>query len=506
MATFQQKLIESELNRPWESPYWNPAVDDPYTNQAVKDRIYQDVLGKMGWEDILKSGFQRPGEENLTPTIYNDIVKRINATGWDEAAKKAAVLKGVTDHYNQFGSGFTEWSTPEGIAGLFGLPDYNRAQHDTQDQTYSAQHAKMAKEADADSFSNAMMIAAAAAGIGGGLAGLYGPITAGAGEAIGGAGIASGDMGLWDVTGNELGAGVGGASTMGAATPSLSFTGNIPNIQDLYKASGGGSMTNSLTSPDWLETFLKESGEFGVDPTTLQSGFNAAASTAPWWSSLPTGAQNLLQSLGKSVPGLAQQLFGTGTGGTGSGSYQFPFGDVLGGLLGAYGAKQKQNDLRSYLDKALTYSDPFHDQRPQYQTQFRNLTQNPSNFFKDPAISSILDLADETTGRKLASQGYNMSGNFANEVAKTRANEMFKNYLPYSDMIGTAAGYKLTPGASGEITSNMGGAIANQGNQIFGNLGAAAESLGTGKQPSYLEQMFGSKPNQNLAQLFMTSF
>ena len=155
------------------------------------------------------------------------------------------------------------------------------------------------------------------------------------------------------------------------------------------------------------------------------------------------------------------------------------------------------------MNKAIDRADPFYAQRPQYQEQFRNLTQDPSNFFKDPAISSAINFEDQATSRKLASQGYNMSGNFANEVAQTRMREAFKQYMPYSDMIGTAAGYKFGPGNAGNLAGTIGGQAAQANQNVLGGIGAATQSAMQGEQPSYLEQIFGKQANQNLAQLFM---
>ena len=309
----------------------------------------------------------------------------------------------------------------------------------------------------------------------------------------GSAGAASGALEAAALTGSGIGAIGPGA----ALSSSLAAAGGVGSIIDLpwgVNQQNGGGM-------DWLTDLLKETGEFGSDAATIEGGFNGALSNAPWWSSLPVQGQNLVQSLTK-VPGLSK-LFGGGGAASGLGSYSFPFGDVLGGILESYGANKQQGDLMSLMNKSLEYIDPFHNQRPQYQTQFRNLTQNPSNFFADPAVASMMDLADETTSRKLASQGYNMSGNFASEIAKTRTNEMFKNYLPYSDMIGTAAGYKLSPGNVGAATG-IGQAAAGAGQQAMGGLGSAFNSAATGQQPSYLDQIFGTQKNQNLAQLFMS--
>ena len=284
--------------------------------------------------------------------------------------------------------------------------------------------------------------------------------------------------------------------------------GGFPGLGDAGMAFGGES---AMQGSSYLNNALFNTGGGMI----MESG---GLDTSGWWD-FGIGAEQApapVEELIKKTPGLLDRInqqFGTQFGfsdiGTaaklltgGRDSYSFPFGRVLGGLLESYGANEQRNDLKSYLDKALTYADPFHDQRPGYQTQFKQLTQDPSNFFKDPAIRSAIDFEGDATGRKLASQGYNMSGNFATGVSDSRMREAFKNYLPYSDMIGTAAGYKFGPGTSGDITSKTGGQIVDLNKQIMGGMGSAANAIGEGSQPIYLEQIFGSNRNQNLNDFF----
>ena len=254
---------------------------------------------------------------------------------------------------------------------------------------------------------------------------------------------------------------------------------------------GNGSSMSTLGEVNGLNLTGFEDIPFGTTfPEYIDPKYATGLSSI--WQDLPSALTK--------IPGLASVLFGSGNT---SGSYSFPFGKVLGGVLDAYGSSQQRDDLKSYLDKSLEYADPFHSQRPQYQTQFRNLTQNPSNFFNDPGIANAINFEDQATSRKLASQGYNMSGNFANDVAQTRMREAFKQYMPYTDMIGTAAGYKFGPGASGQIAANAGTAIAGTNQQIMGGLGSAFNDATSGAQPTYLEQIFGKGQNQNLLQYLM---
>ncbi len=233
-------------------------------------------------------------------------------------------------------------------------------------------------------------------------------------------------------------------------------------------------------------------------------GYGTQGTTDPFSGGMPPSGSGIPTDLWSKITGALQnganpsslaKLFGATTS---DGSYQFPFGKVLGSLLESYGQKQYSNDLQGYLNKSLDYADPFHNERPGYQQQFKQLTQNPSNFFNDPAIKSAIDFEDQATSRKLASQGYNMSGNFANDVAQTRMREAFKQYMPYSDMIGTAAGYKFGPGASGTIAANGGTAIANSNQSALAGLGSAFNSASNGAQPNYLEQIMGAGKNSDL--------
>src|SRR3990167_5355116 len=146
------------------------------------------------WQGLLRSGFQRPPEENFysflggydpSRNIYDEMVRRIDATGWSDSRKREAVQQAITNHRSQFGSGFTEYSTPEGIAGLLGLPDYNNATHGTQDQAYLENHAEQARLDNEESLANAMRVLGAAGTIGMGFGGLLGPVTDVAGQAVG---------------------------------------------------------------------------------------------------------------------------------------------------------------------------------------------------------------------------------------------------------------------------------------------------------------------------------
>ena len=363
-----------------------------------------------------------------------------------------------------------------------------------------------------EDFSPLLTIGGAFAGAGAlGSGGLGNFLSSFGGTGAGGAGTPA----WWD-----FGSGVGSSGSIPGGASTLSDiwqniqnggVGDIPwgnNLMDLGENSGF-DLTEAMNAPgfDPVQTL----SDAGIDWNSLgsqweqalgASGTQNAALSGPggFLKALMNNPQMAMQTLGQLPGSTLQGLFG---GNSSTGSYSFPFGKVLGGLLESYGANKKQNSLESSLKQALSYADPFHNQRPWYQRQFADLTENPSNFFKNSAIKSAIDFEDQATNRKLAGQGYNMSGNFAEEVAQARMREAFKQYIPYTDMIGTAAGYKLGTGNSGSIAANMAPGIAQGEQQVLGGPGSALQSLLTGQQPSYLEQLYGASPNQNLAQLFM---
>ena len=293
--------------------------------------------------------------------------------------------------------------------------------------------------------------------------------------------------GLAGVFGGAAAAGVGGPAT---AAPDAAWAVNPQTTGGLY---GGSGLSSELAfgSPE-------ASGMFGG----TGAGEVTSASLAEQAASIGGGGSAAVPGTGTEAAG----VYGSGGefGGTpGTASYQFPTGDVVKGLLGTYFSGRQASDLRGAIGEAANRADPFAAQRPQYQEQFRGLTSSPSGFFQDPAIRDIIGSQQDATGRRLASQGYNMSGNFAAELCKVGQREAFGQYLPYSRMIGEAAGaFQGTQGA-GQIAGQ--GALAGstlQGQRDAG-YGGILESIFRGQQPSGTQQAQGTQPNPNLMSLFL---
>lgn len=207
------------------------------------------------------------------------------------------------------------------------------------------------------------------------------------------------------------------------------------------------------------------------------------------------GSTVLNQATGGAVGGTTA---GGGSGGTGN--YQFPWDNVIGGLIGQYFNNQNQKDLVSALNAATAAADPFAAQRPQYQQQFSQLTSSPSNFFADPAIRSVMDAGQETSARKLSAMGYNMSGNMAEELTKTGQREAFSQYMPYAQMIGGAAGANLSQGGVGQTAATAATAAHTAQSQQNAAFMKILGDIFKGGQPTSGQQAQGQQTNQNLGQ------
>lgn len=337
---------------------------------------------------------------------------------------------------------------------------------------------------------------------------------AAAGAGAGAAGAASGasaaaDLGTVAGAAGEFGAGgaLGGYGQQLAASSALAggagAGSTASGLNNIMVADSGTTMTD--VGPGLLESAAPEAvgaGEYGA----------GLSSELAWGApEIATGEGNVAGALSATTGGLGTGV-GSGVGGAiangvpaaATGAYQLPYADILKGVLGSYLSSRQASSLRDIAGRAAGMSDPFASQRPQYQTQFSNLTTTPSNFFEDPAVSDIINFSQDATARKLASQGYNMSGNFANEVAKTGMREAFGQYMPYTQMIGNAAGaFQGTQGAGSAYGVPAAAAVQAQGD-VYRGLGSIFESIYRGQQPTSGQRVGGvGGSNQSLMDYFL---
>ena len=217
------------------------------------------------------------------------------------------------------------------------------------------------------------------------------------------------------------------------------------------------------------------------------------------------GAQKLFGSAGDAAARIAAGAAGAGGAkklkdmfSTGDGDYQFPWEDVIGAVGEAYGANEYQKGLLDVMNKAVDRADPFASQRPGWQTEFNKMRDDPDYWSGNGVFGNIVNTAQDSSARKLASQGYNMSGNFATGVNKAGVTAAMPYANDYMKIVGNAAGANIDPGNAGNIMSTMGTAAAGAGKDLAGAIGYGAQSVMNGRQPSGLDQLFGTNKNKTL--------
>lgn len=392
--------------------------------------------------------------------------------------------------------------------------------------------------------------------------------------------------------------------------PDMNYEGNavydgpqLPNVDDY--SNGYGNAPNAPVNFGDFQTSMGSSG---------------------FWDTLQKyGPQAAMRVLGgpSNSSGLSSMFGGSGT--SAMGGYQFPWGQAIGSLVGAYRANKSAETLAEAMKYAADRADPFYSQRPQYQaqlpgamqdyrdkadyydrgynelsgrldsgfnkmqgeyrTQYNDAArgyqtgfdslfgeqqaqnkrmQDPNYWNKDSLLAGLNDMAVNDTSRKLASQGYNMSGNVPVEVAQRLQNNNatyvpgFMNAITQNqntalggyntntnnqlgnlnqsaatnlgqynqnagnqlsgynnnaktgidasynrvNTLGGWAGAGFGPGAAGTVAGQ--GAMAGAGlqNQLYGNLGAGFQSALNGSQPNLAQQLQGQQPNKSLADVF----
>lgn len=364
----------------------------------------------------------------------------------------------------------------------------------------------------------------------GGLGGLWdglGALGAGGGElAAGVGGIDAGS--LSQILGNGA-YGTGGAfapgmvDVMGGTESAMTNTAGQVNsgIAGSGSSAGAWEGTDTLANPnnlgwegDYTTPSTTQSG-FGSTPVETQAGFNPnnIGGTPSFGESLGSALRNP-GGLGGAGTGLLSQL-GTGVLGTaanvgsallgdsdGKGSYQFPWGNVIGSVIGAVGANNASDTYADALRYAVDKADPFSAERPYYQGQLKQMYTDPNYFSTSPVMKGLVDTSLDQAQRKLASQGYNYSGNTPSELAKLATNESFKYAQSQQDMTAKAAGAYTGPGAAGTIAGQGAQTQVGLNNQLYGNLGAGFQSVINGAQPTAAQQVNGAQPNQSLADVF----
>lgn len=291
-----------------------------------------------------------------------------------------------------------------------------------------------------------------------------------------GAGAGAGAAGAGGLSQAELAALIE-AGTVGEAGAALE------GLAGIGGAAGAGA---TLTTPDWLEPLLQETGEFGIDPAMLESGFNAAASNAPWFSALPTWAQNAVQgpmnpagngpaNTAASGSAISRIIRGEGT----LDDWLSVGGSALPGIIGAVGADRQADALEGLSREFMAMGAP---SRARYESSFApGFTMD-----NDPGYKDALDQSANAMLRRLSVKGNPGDSPTAwnqtlQNLYQTTAYPALQNYRQTNASAGGLADF--TPAAI-----NASGTEIAQRGRVFGELGGAVGDVTN--PPSSLADIF----------------
>lgn len=355
-----------------------------------------------------------------------------------------------------------------------------------------------------------------------------------------------------------VGSMLGAGSLFGGASSAPNLTGGLQDFMSADAASsaglssGGGmefdSLFDEMFGPmvnyggtqapagglgplDSLEEFFGPMGGGGTEGFTLDMSGHAIDAAGNvvngtdgsimdfMKGAIKSGNIEQLMKVLPSIPGgstAMKALFGGGSGGsglsslfapsgTGTGKYSTDMGGILNSLLGYQTNKDYQDKLIEVMNKSIEASDPFKTQRPFYQQQLQSMFTDPNYFNNNALLKGANDMAVNDTTRKMASQGYNMSGNVPMEVGQ----RLQQNNMGYAqklmDFTGQAAGASINPSASGQVAATTGTAAANAGNAGNASLGNLFNTVWNGQQPSLADQYLGgANKNPNLGSVLFS--
>jgi hypothetical protein len=298
-----------------------------------------------------------------------------------------------------------------------------------------------------------------------------GPIGAAIGGAVGG-GISGGAKGallggaLSYAGSSLLGGGGGSLGTAGSGASAMPLFGgldgalgdSVANYASGMGANnlltGAGSAIGGLGAPVTdLTSASMLPGVTNYAPGVLNSGATMSITGGPF-----SVLNSLLQKVG---------MGGVGGGGAGGGGGIFPGSSpILNGMnvaSGLYGMYQ-QNEMRELAERAASQQDPFGGQRGQYAQMLQQLYADPSRITSMPGYSAGLTAVE----RKMASQGYNGSGNMMAALQEYGGNA----FNAEAARLAQLAGAQFAPSGAQALL---------QGNQYANDLAAKSlASLGYG--------------------------
>ncbi len=295
--------------------------------------------------------------------------------------------------------------------------------------------------------------------------------------------------GGWGTIGDAVGAagstgGSSAAATSGGTTMGEDVWGEFANYDG-----GGGDFgftgVNELEAYDWGSQGYMG----GNSPYLGSSPYDASGN----WAGMNTGGnwQQVLQQGMRMV----NQMQGSGGGNQGNGGYSLPLGQLLGGLMGLYGARQQSNTSRELMDRAAGAADPFASQRGFYADRLRQSYEDPNQIWDSPAWQTLRQkMLRESTAKDAAAGRLTDFGPRDQRVAES----FMGDYLPkYQAGLMQPSGASGNPAAVAQALMAMSGQVgqgqANQSNA----LGYLLNNLLTGNQPSAVDRIFGGAQAMN---------
>lgn len=486
----------------WET-VWDPNASDSYATMTDEDgsvltqQPFTDAEGNSWyqwvrtaapatapktWQDIALGNWQEARDSN-----GNSLVSQLSQLrpGYDWTNE---IQQSIANHNAAFGSGWTQWSSVPAIvndiASRAGMQNpYSQQQIQQSHDALVSAHA--AANQDDDGFlglgdlGTLIAIGGTIYGLGS-LAGAFGGVGS-AGAA--GAGLA--DIGAYGGFGDL--AAMGGAEAFGSAGIAGLDAGLLDTVLPPEMFSGA-ELSSGIPN---LDTVI----EFGVEQPPAPVTTASPTTVNPNVSNIPNLGNIVAGVTGSGALGDAVGSF-TGNTGTNSGSYQFPWANVIGAIMEYYGQSQYRDDLMELMNRALSESDPFKAQRSRYfEPLYQAATQGVGGTPYGEAIAN-------STLRKLSSTGdagYDITGLGANTLAKN-LNSASLDYVKALTPL-TGAGFQANTGAA----TNVGQQAAQAGMGQSGALGSAFSSIMSGNQPSSLERLFGGKQANQTFPQFLSS-
>ncbi len=248
-----------------------------------------------------------------------------------------------------------------------------------------------------------------------------------AGAAPGAAGVGGyGLGGAGDGTGLQLPPGTGTGSGYGLESPAnqlgLQNTSTAGTPLGGSTMGGGGISSGASSLGEWTPSLLDNLSQQVIGSLS--------------------DPKQLLSRLATSIMGGPG---GGGTGGSGTGILGNPLGSALSFGSGIYGLIESRK-LRQLAQQQAAAADPFGAYRPQFAAQLAELGADPSKLTQTPGYNAGLQAVE----RRMASQGYNGSGNMMTALAKYGGDF----YQQEMSRLAGLAGANLNPANASSILLN----------------------------------------------------